>query len=107
MHGIELPFVFHDETPASLTYVGPKGTWTHIADQVVAAWSHFARTGDPSNPLLPPWPRYDTRTRAVMEFGPRSRVLLDPLAVERTAWDRIPSRLFEAGVVQQLDDLAD
>jgi para-nitrobenzyl esterase len=105
MHGIELPFVFHDETPASLTYVGPKGTWTHIADQVVAAWSHFARTGDPGNPLLPPWPRYETRTRAVMEFGPRSRVLLDPLAAERAAWDHIPSRLFEAGVVQRLDDI--
>ena len=40
-----------------------------------------------------------------MEFGPRSRVLLDPLAAERTAWDRIPSRLFEAGVVQRLDDI--
>ena len=104
MHGIELPFVFHDETPASLTYVGPKGTWTHIADQVVAAWSQFARTGNPSNPLLPPWPRYDTKTRAVMEFGPRSRVLLDPLAAERAAWDRIPSRLFEAGLSQELED---
>jgi para-nitrobenzyl esterase len=104
MHGIELPFVFHDETPASLTYVGPQGTWTHIADQVVAAWSHFARTGDPGNLLLPTWPRYDTKDRAVMEFGPRALVLMDPLAAERVAWDRIPSQLFEAGLSQQLED---
>ncbi|MBS0420283.1 MAG: carboxylesterase family protein [Proteobacteria bacterium] len=95
MHGIELPFVFHVTTPLSYAYVGPKGTWERLADRVVAAWSAFARTGNPNNPELPSWPKYDSGTRATMELNQRSCVLLDPFAEERVAWDRVPSAVFE------------
>jgi len=106
MHGIELPFVFHVTTPSSYAYVGPKGTWEHLADQVVATWSAFARTGNPNNPELPSWPKYDIDTRATMELNLRSCVLLDPLAEERAAWDKVPSTAFEDKQSIRLVELA-
>jgi para-nitrobenzyl esterase len=105
MHGIELPFVFHVETPSAYAYVGPKGTWEGLADQLVSAWTSFARTGDPNNALMPHWPPYDVSTRATMELNLRSRVVLDPLGLERQAWDRIPSEFFESTDSIQLVDL--
>ncbi len=32
-------------------------------------WTQFARTGDPSGPGLPPWPKYDAKTDQVQELG--------------------------------------
>jgi para-nitrobenzyl esterase len=105
MHGLELAFVFHVDSSMGYTYVGPKGSWTHLSDQMVKAWTHFARTGDPNNPQLPPWPRYDSDGRATMEFGQHSDVTLDPYGAERRAWDAIPSERFEDGEVVRLADL--
>jgi para-nitrobenzyl esterase len=95
MHGLELAFVFHVDSSMGYSYVGPKGSWTHLSDQMVDAWTRFARTGDPNGAGLPTWPRYGTEQHATMEFGLRSDVALDPYGAERRAWQQIPSREFE------------
>ena len=51
-----------------------------------AAWSAFARTGDPSHKGIGTWPRYDTRTRATMLFDADCRVAADPDAVPLAVW---------------------
>jgi para-nitrobenzyl esterase len=42
------------------------------------AWIAFARTGNPSHPGLPAWPRYETGRRATMIFDTQPRVVNDP-----------------------------
>jgi para-nitrobenzyl esterase len=96
MHGLECAFVFHVDTTAGYLYVGPKGTWTHLSDQMVQAWTQFARSGDPNGPLLPHWPRYDSAQRATMAFGRHSDVILDPYGMERRAWMKVPTERFES-----------
>ena len=55
-----------------------------VSRQLSAAWAAFARTGNPSNHELPPWPAFDTSTRASMVFdGPRSEVVKDRDREER------------------------
>jgi para-nitrobenzyl esterase len=104
MHGLEVAFVFHVNSAMGYTYVGPQGSWNHLSDQMVDAWTRFARTGDPNSPLLPRWPRYDAELRSTMVFGQHSDVMLDPYGQERRAWDAISSRQFEDGEAVRLTD---
>jgi carboxylesterase type B len=36
---------------------------------MMAAWVRFAKTGRPTGPSLPPWPRYDANSDQLFEFG--------------------------------------
>lgn len=105
MHGLEVAFVFHVDTPLGYIYVGPKGSWRVLSEQMVAAWTHFAHTGDPNNDLLPTWPKYDGDARATMALGLHSDVMLDPYGLERRAWDGIPSNSLENTAVMRLGAL--
>jgi para-nitrobenzyl esterase len=49
-------------------------------------FSSFARSGAPSAPGQPAWPRYDTRAREVMLLNGRCRVAMDPNGGEREFW---------------------
>ena len=95
MHGLEVAFVFHVDSSMGYSYVGPKGSWAHLSDQMADAWTRFARSGDPNGAGLPTWPRYEAGRHATMEFGTRTDVVLDPYGPEREAWREIPSQLFE------------
>ena len=105
MHGLECAFVFHVDTTAGYLYVGPKGSWMHLSDQMVQAWTQFARSGDPNGPLLPRWPRYDTVQRATMEFGRHSDVVVDPYGMERRAWAAVPTERFESNDAVSLTEV--
>lgn len=49
--------------------------WTdedrRIADIMSSYWVNFAATGNPNGKDLPSWPAFDSKSRAVMEFGDR------------------------------------
>ena len=105
MHGLELAPVFHVDSAMGYIYVGPRGTWSTLSDQMVAAWTSFARTGDPNNPMLPMWPRYDVTHRATLAFGTHTDVMLDPYGPERRAWDGISTSALQNVDVITLSDL--
>jgi len=50
-----------------------------LADQMSAAWTNFAREGNPATDLLPEWPAYTADNRAVMVLDENPRVEIDPL----------------------------
>ena len=104
LHGLEVAFVFRLDTSKGYTYVGPKGSWQRLSDQMSDAWIRFARSGDPNGEGLPAWPRYNAQQRYTMDFNFRSEVLLDPKSAERRAWDAVASKRFESGEVVHLGD---
>jgi para-nitrobenzyl esterase len=104
MHGLELAFVFRVDSSMGYSYVGPKGSWTHLSDQMTDAWTRFARNGDPNGAGLPTWPRYGAEQHATMEFGVRTDVVLDPYGAERRAWHDIPSEKFQQAQAARFSD---
>jgi para-nitrobenzyl esterase len=80
-HTTEIPFVF-DNVALGPMLLGSAPATTLLGRQASAAWTAFARTGDPNDPksALPHWPKYDAATRATMMFNLKSRVENDPYA---------------------------
>ncbi|MEA3116635.1 MAG: para-nitrobenzyl esterase [Caballeronia sp.] len=94
-HTAEVPFVFGTATSAA----GLVGTGEDIAlltRQMMATWAAFAHFGDPNNPLLPHWPRYEHERRATMLLDRDSRVASDPGGAARAALASLP--LYEYSV---------
>jgi para-nitrobenzyl esterase len=93
-HGIEIPFVFDVEhygvawdgkdSDALRAAADPEKDRYRVGAQVLAAWAHFAHTGDPSTPHLR-WPAYESSSRPTMTFDRVSQVVSDPRAEVRPA----------------------
>jgi para-nitrobenzyl esterase len=76
-HTLDMPFMFANAgTSAALVGTGeaPKKMEAMMSD----AWLAFAKTGKPASPLLPTWPAYTLKDRAVMEFDITPKVVDDP-----------------------------
>jgi para-nitrobenzyl esterase len=85
-HALDLPFSFGTlDAPGMAAFAGSGPEAEALSATLRAAWTGFARDGDPSAPGLP-WPRYDARRRATLELGSSCRVLEAPLDEERTLW---------------------
>jgi para-nitrobenzyl esterase len=69
-----------DDTPVARAKADPEGARYRLQEATMAAWAAFARTGNPSNPLLPIWPAHTLDRRATMVFDSTSRVVDDPQA---------------------------
>jgi para-nitrobenzyl esterase len=83
-HGSEGSFVFATTHAVPLTHDDPKAP--ELARVVNAAWAHFARTGDPSDPGELDWTPNRHDEHNVMEFGSSVSMRHDPLRRLRDAW---------------------
>jgi para-nitrobenzyl esterase len=85
-HALDLPFTFATlDAPGMAAFAGSGPAAERLSATLRAAWTGFARDGDPSPPGLS-WPRYDRRRRATLELGATCRVLDAPLDAERALW---------------------
>ena len=81
-HALEIPFAFDNlHQPGVDAFVGPGPRPQHVADAMHAAWTRFIREGEPG------FPPYSAEGRETMVFDDVSRLVADPDAHERRAWD--------------------
>jgi para-nitrobenzyl esterase len=86
-HGLDVPFVWDlMDMPGVESFTGDAPGRHSLAKAVHAAWLAFATRGDPTTPLLPPWPRYCPPGRATMILDDPCRVINDPNGAERQGW---------------------
>jgi para-nitrobenzyl esterase len=80
-HTTEIPFAF-DNVALGPMLLGTSPATLALGRQASAAWTAFARHGDPNDPRsgLPHWPRYEPAARATMMFNFKSRIDNDPYA---------------------------
>ena len=83
-HAIELPFVF-DNVDQAVGMVGTGAGLQPLADKMTGVWTAFAGTASPDHAGLPPWPAYETKTRATNIFNNDCKVVNDPGKDERLA----------------------
>ncbi len=83
-HTLEIPFAFyqHDEAKPMTGFGDDRYA---LADKVSTAWATFARTGNPSNKLLPNWAPFTMGERATMILGNDCKLVNDPNKEERLA----------------------
>ncbi|HVB86349.1 MAG TPA: carboxylesterase/lipase family protein [Candidatus Dormibacteraeota bacterium] len=83
-HTLEIPFVF-DNVDLATAMTGAGQDRYPLEDKISGAWVAFARTGNPSHPLLPNWPAFNTKERATMILNNECDVVDDPHGTERRA----------------------
>ena len=88
-HTAEVPFVF-GTAAAAAALVGDGPDIAPLTQMMVAAWSAFAHTGDPSNPHMPAWPRFDVTRRSTMLLSRESTVAGNPGGDRRKALAALP-----------------
>lgn len=81
-HALDIGMVFDNVAKSeSMSGTGPEAQ--AIADMMSESWLAFAKTGDPSNPLVPAWPAYTAEQRNMMVFRTTPGVEVDIRAAER------------------------
>ena len=84
-HTLDIPLIF-DNVVYGANETGGGADAQRMADVVSATLVAFARTGNPNNPAIPEWPRYNLEERPTLLFGLPSRVENDPRGAERKFW---------------------
>jgi len=89
-HSLEIPFAFNTlDRPGVDALLGPGERPDALAQTMHAAWTAFAKSGDPSCAATGAWSRYGPDAREVMELGARVGALRDPRAATRALWDGV------------------
>jgi para-nitrobenzyl esterase len=88
-HALEIPFIFGTAHTAT-KFLGNGPDIAPLTTMMIATWSAFAHRGDPNNPTLPRWPRYEETARATMMLSTASTVARNPGGQARSALDRLP-----------------
>jgi para-nitrobenzyl esterase len=88
-HTSEVPFVF-GTAPVAEALLGTGPDIAPLTQMMVATWSAFARTGNPANPHVPAWPRYEAANRSTMLLSRESKVASDPGGERREALNALP-----------------
>ncbi len=82
-HTLDIPFVFENVDLATAMTGGRQDRYA-LQDRMSAAWTNFARTGNPNaNGLVPDWPAFDMTQRATMVIDNEWKVVNDPNGDER------------------------
>ncbi|WLC12836.1 carboxylesterase family protein (plasmid) [Bradyrhizobium elkanii USDA 94] len=91
-HAIELPFMFGTADfsqipggPALSKAPGPE--ILRLTNQMLTAWTNFAKKGDPNGDGVPKWPSYDTNTHILMVWSADSKAVADPDRSRREIWE--------------------
>ena len=95
MHTLELPFVFGNLRLGWVPYaaepsVGERRARRRLSDQMLTAWTTFARTGSPHRHVgarVPAWKTYDATNRYTMLWDEAPALVRAPADAERAAWD--------------------
>jgi len=86
-HALDVPFAFGTHAlPGVCDFAGAGPAADRVAAAVMDAWVAFAKSGDPSHPGLPGWPRYAPPERLTLELGDPCRVLEAPCEERRRAF---------------------
>jgi para-nitrobenzyl esterase len=88
-HTLEVPFVF-GTAPDAEALVGAGPDIAPLTKMMVASWSAFAHTGNPSNPHVPAWPRYEATQRSTMMLSRESTMASNPGGEARQALADLP-----------------
>ena len=88
-HTLEVPFIF-GTSPAAAALVGTGPERAGLTRTMVSTWSAFAHTGDPSNPTIPAWPRFDATARQTMLLSTDSKVAGNPDGARREVLAELP-----------------
>jgi para-nitrobenzyl esterase len=62
----------------------------HMCDALASAFLAFAKSGDPNNSLIPPWPRFEASQRSTLVFDRNTRIERDPHGTLRKLWLDMP-----------------
>jgi para-nitrobenzyl esterase len=88
VHAMDVSASMHNERDAIL---GSGSTDAkRMCDGLASALLAFARTGDPNNPQIPQWPRFDASHRSTLVFDRNTRVERDPHGALRKLWLDMP-----------------
>lgn len=60
-----------------------------LANQMMAAWTNFARNGDPNGKSVPHWTPYESTERQTMLWNSKSETCSDPEPEPRTIWESV------------------
>jgi para-nitrobenzyl esterase len=83
-HTLDIPFALGNvDEGKSMTGTGQDRY--ALQDKMSAAWTAFARTGNPNHKGLPNWPAFNATQRATMILSNQCKVVNDPNGPERIA----------------------
>jgi para-nitrobenzyl esterase len=83
-HTLDIPFVF-ENVDLGTAMTGASQTRYALQDKMSAAWTAFARSGNPNHKGMPEWPPFETSRRATMFLDNECKVVNDPNHDERVA----------------------
>jgi len=89
MHTADIVLAF-DNLAAEGSPTAPSAAAQGVADRLSEAFIALARTGDPTYPGLPTWPKYELERRSTMVFDAETRVVDDPRGEERRLFATVP-----------------
>lgn len=94
-HGMDVPmlFEFFDVFPLASF----DDTARAVARRMGMTWTAFARNGNPNHAETPEWPAYTADDRSTMVFDQPCRIVADPRAAGRQAWERFSDRQLGGG----------
>jgi para-nitrobenzyl esterase len=81
-HTLDIPFAMAN-VDESKGMTGEGKDRYALQDKMSAAWTAFARTGNPNHKGLPNWPAFDMAKRATMVLNNECKVVNDPNGEER------------------------